>query len=132
MKRIVLFLLSVLISLPTVAEPEWVTVAESDDTAWAIQAGSLEQLKTKGGTPIIVVVGRIANGATRQIDLFKWYVSLEDCRGQMGKLVTLGIDGQYRFENDFVVGSGNIASAVAESICGAHQYRVNVREKKGI
>jgi hypothetical protein len=50
----------------------------------------------------------------------------------MGKIVSLNIDGTYLFENDFVFGSGSVASGMAEAICGAYTYAVKTREKKGL
>ena len=99
---------------------------------WEVKPGSLELSKTKGQVPIVVVVGRVSNQSSRQITLSKWYVSIKDCEREMGKVVTLNLDGQYRFENDFVFGGGNVATAMAESICGAYTYQVNTRNRKGL
>jgi hypothetical protein len=114
------------------AQDDWIRIAESDKGVWHVKPGSLEISKTKGQVPVVVVIGRISDKDTKQISLYKWYVSLADCKRQLGKVVTLNVDGTYAFENDFVFSSGNIASAMAESICGAYSYQVNYREKKGL
>ena len=114
------------------AQTEWVNIGDTDDSVWDIQAGSLEESKTKGGTPIAAVVGRVTMKVTKRIDVRKWYVSVDDCERKMGKLVTLDIDGKYRYENDVVFGAGSIGSSVAEMICGAYKQRVDERTKKGI
>ena len=121
MKLLVAWLCLALAPHLAAAQEDWINIANSDDSKWDVKSGSLENSKTKGGTPIAVVVGRISNTTTKRIELYKWYVSIDDCSRGLGKVVTLGVDGQYKFENDFVNSSGNIATAMAESICGAHQ-----------
>jgi hypothetical protein len=132
LKAITALLLGAVVSISANAQEDWLNVASTDKAKWDIKAGSLEESKTKGGIQIAVVIGRVTNSPDNQIDLYKWYVSYEDCGRRMGKFVSLGIDGSYKFENEFVVGSGNVASVVAASICSAYSYRVNERDKKGI
>lgn len=115
------------------AQAEWIDIASSNDgKKWAVQAGSLEFSKTKGGASIAVVVGRISDPNTSNITLRKWYVSAGDCSKKMGKVVSLGVSGEYEFENDFVLGSGNIASSMAEAICGAADYRIKEKNAKSL
>lgn len=116
----------------TLAQTEWVNIGETDTSVWDIQAGSLEESKTKAGIPIVVVVGRVSTKSTKNIDVRKWYVSIEDCDRKMGKIVTLDVDGKYRHETDVVFGAGSIGSMVAEMICGAYMQRIDERDKKGI
>lgn len=132
LKLFVIFLLCSIFSMPILAEEGWVNAANSDDAVWDIKSGSLEEIKTKGGNAIVTVVGRISNKSTKRIDVSKWYVSLADFDRKMGKIVTLDIDGKYKYENEFVDSSGSIASAIAELICGAYQQRVTERATKGI
>lgn len=107
------------------AQPQWIPVAKSkDNTSWEVQAGSLEFKDTKGGTTVATVTGRVVDLRTSRIDLHKWYVSATDCANGMGKLVTLNISGEFLYDNDFVIGSGNIASELAEAICGAATQQV--------
>jgi hypothetical protein len=125
---------SMLLLLPLAgqAQQDWIPIAETDETLWHVRPGSLELSRTKGQVPIALVVGRISSRKTQQISLYKWYVSMADCQREMGKLVTLNVDGSYAFENDFVFGSGNVASSMAESICGAWTFQVKAREGKGL
>ena len=113
-------------------QSEWVSVASTDDMEWEFRSGSFEETVTKGGESIFVALGRVTGKIDKKIDLRKSYVSVRDCARKMGKVVTLGIDGSFRFENDFVFGGGNVASAMAEFLCGVQEYRVKNREKKGI
>ena len=132
LKAVGAIILTLAAPLTASAQKDWVTVASTDKATWDVKAGSLEESKTKAGIPIALVIGRITTSTTNQIDLYKWYVSFDDCARKMGTFVTLGIDGSYKFEIEFVVGSGNVASAVAGSICSAYEYNVNERDKKGI
>lgn len=117
----------------TQAQTEWINIASHNDgTKWAVQAGSLEFSKTKGGISIAVVVGRISDPNTSKISLNKWYVSAGDCSKKMGKVVALDISGEYKYESDFVLGSGNIASSMAEAICGAADYRIKEKNDKSM
>lgn len=120
-------------SSPSFAESEWVDIAtHPDGSVWAAKAGSLEFSETKGKISIALVVGRVTNSKTSKINLYKWYVSGADCANEMGKVVSLNISGEYEFENDFVFGAGNIAAAMAESICGAAQYRIKTTKDKSL
>jgi hypothetical protein len=121
-----------LIPVAVLAQQDWIPVAETEKSTWHVKPGSLEIAKTKGQVDIVAVVGRFANKSTSKIDLHKWYVAVSDCQRQMGKVVTLNIDGTFAFENDFVFGSGSVASGLAEAICGAHAFQIKSREDKGI
>ena len=132
MKHFVGALLIFGLSASVTAQTEWVNVASSDTAEYDIQAGSLEELNTKGGIPIATVIGRTTRKSTKRIELSKWYVSFKDCDRTLGKIVTLDVDGKYQFESDFVFGGGNIASALSEMICGSLKKRVEAREQKGI
>lgn len=124
--------LMVLTCPQALGQPEWLNVSNSDENAYDIKTGSLEELKTKGGVDVAIVIGRVSNRKTRQIDLEKWYVSVADCDRELGKLVTLDLDGKYKFENDFVFEGGSVASRIAEMICGSLAIRVKTRQNKGI
>lgn len=107
------------------AEDGWVPIAESKDGGtWDVKSGSLEFSQTKAEVPIAVVIGRISNKRSPSIALYKWYVPIKDCVKENGIVVSLNMSGEYIFENDFVFGSGNIASAMAEAICGAASHQI--------
>jgi len=114
------------------AQDKWLNIANSDESSWDFQPRSLDEVTTRAGIDVAVVVGRVINNKTKKIDLRKWYVSLSDCDRQMGNVVALDINGNYQYENDFVFGSGTIATALAEAICSAYSYRVKNRNEKGI
>ena len=114
------------------AQQDWFAVAGTDESTWEVQNGSFEEVQTKGGELIAVVISRVTNKSTKRIDLRKTYVSLASCEKKMGKVVTLDLDGKFRYENDFLLGGGTVASGLAEFICEVHSIRVKAAEKKGI
>jgi len=128
----ILALAALLYSFPAIsADNTWVTIAETDGGKWQIKSGSLEFTSNKSNVAIAVVIGRTIS-KKQQIDLYKWYVTAPDCKAGMGQLVSLSLQGEFKFENDFVEDGGNIASAVAEIICGAAKMQIEASEKKGI
>lgn len=132
MKPLLLAVVATFASLASQAQTDWIRVAETDSRNWEVKAGSLEVGQTKGNVDIVFVIGRVHEKTTKQITVGKWYVSLADCSREMGKLVTLDLDGKFRYENEFVYGAGSVASGIAEAICGAHAQQVKARDQKGI
>ncbi len=132
MNQLIAVAMLVLISTSAAAQTAWINIAKSNEGIWDAQPGSLEFSKTKGDIFIAVVVGRITDPKTSKISLYKWYVSASDCKAKMGKVVTLDISGEYKFENDFVFGSGSIATSMAELICGAADYAISEKSKKSL
>lgn len=116
------------------ADDGWVNIGVSEKNAvrYDIKKSSLEITKTKADIPIAVVIGRITTPKTSNVSVYKWYVSLQDCVNELGKVVSLDMAGDYQFENDFVFGGGNMAAAMGEMICGAAQSRFSENEKKGL
>ena len=103
--------------VPAMAAEEWVEVASTPDTAWAIKPGSFSQGVTDGKRPMAYVIGRFSDKSRNRVDINRWYVLLSDCNREMGELVTLDLKGAFLFSNDFAFGAGNIASKIAETIC---------------
>lgn len=134
MKKIAIAILMIASTNITSAETGWIHVASSknNDSKWEAQKGSFEFSKTKNGTPIAVVVGKVTDNKTSNIDLYKWYVSATDCAKKMGKVVSTKVSGEFDFENDFVFGGGNISSAMAEFICSVADYVTSENNKKSL
>lgn len=114
--------------------PGWQSVAVSSDGLQIYEAknGSFQVAKSKGGEEIAVVIGKSENKSTSTIEVQKWYVKTADCRAKYGKLVTLDVDGSFKFENDFAEGAGNIAAAKAEFICDVYHYNMEAKRKKSL
>lgn len=119
---------------PALREPSdsWPKVAETDDTEWRFQPGSLEITKNKRGAQIAVVAGKATEKKTKRIELFKKYVSAADCRRRQGKIVSLNINNDFEYENDFLIGSGSVASELAELVCGSALKIIKDADGKGI
>ena len=133
MKAIIAVLI-VLFSALAYPESGWIIIAETgkkpnNGLRWEGKPRSLEFSETKGGTPIAVIVGKIFNKKTSYADLYQWYVSAGDCKRGMGKVISLDVSGNFVFENDFVFGSETIATALAETVCGAADRALEKNEK---
>lgn len=109
-------------------QSDWVLLTSTDTTKWEGRVGSREFSKTRGGKEIVVAAGRVINKKTTTIEFEKWYVSVEDCEAQQGKLVTLDMSGKYKYETDFVSKGGSVASMLAEMLC----YAVEQRSSKSL
>ena len=108
------------------AEIKWISLAETDGGI------KMEFSTNKSNTAIAVLTGRQVDLKSKQIDLRKWYVSAVDCNNKMGKLVTLTVSGDYRFENDFVYDGGNVASAIAGFICDVADQSIKKANGKSL
>jgi len=125
--------ISLLFSCSASAGPSWISLDENKDgLKWEAKPGSFEFLKNRNKVPIAVIAGRVVNSKTSDIQLYKWYVSAADCSKKMGKLVSLGVDGEFQFDNDFMYGSGSVASSVAEFICAVADDNIKKANGKSL
>lgn len=111
---------------------EWVEAASSGEATFSIQPGSLTLQNNKANERIVLVTAKTTEKNTDRITVGKLYVRLQDCFNKEGKIVALDISGHYKYDNDFVFGSGNVASAMAELICIGAALQILENEKKGI
>lgn len=115
----------------TAPNAEWILITQnSDDTIfYSGKRGSFELTTTKSGSAVAVILGQIEHRKENSLSYGKWYVSTADCDAGLGKLVVLRVNGDFDFESDFVAKGNNIASGIADVICGL--YRSDVQEKRG-
>ncbi len=66
MKALILAL-ALVTSVAHAADDPWITIATNDTSNWDVKRGSLEISKTKGGTVMALVIGRIYNPTTTRI-----------------------------------------------------------------
>lgn len=133
MKKIIAMAIALFVATSAYSQVEWSNIStQNDGTRWDVKAGSLEFSTTKGGTSIATVVGRMTNPNTSDVSLSRWYVSANDCSRRMGKMVSLDVNGAFKFESDFVIGGGNVASAIAEVVCGAAAITLKARNDKSL
>ena len=78
------------------------------------------------------MVSRYFDKQTKKITLNKIYVATSDCIKHSGKIITLNMDGEYQFENDFVFGAGSIGTGNAEFICAVYESVKAENLSKGI
>jgi len=107
---------------------DWLPVASTDGFIWEGRAGTRTYATTRSGTPALVAQGRIFDKKEKTYNFYKWYVTVEDCKAGFGKLITLKMNGDFSFENDFVEGGGNVASSLAAMLC----YPEKEKAGKGI
>ncbi|PRA59128.1 MULTISPECIES: hypothetical protein [Pseudomonas] len=125
--------ISLILSFSASAGPSWISLDETKDgLKWEAKPGSFEFSTNRNKVSVAVIAGRVVNSKTSDIALYKWYVSAADCSKKMGKLVSLGVDGEYQFDNDFMYGSGSVASSVAEFICAVADNNIKKAEGKSL
>jgi hypothetical protein len=114
-----------LASVTAGAQDNWIPLTSSDLSDGAVLKGSFQIGKNKSGDAIAVVTGKESDKRTKQIALEKWYVRVLQCQQQQGKLVGLTMDGEYKWEADFIFGAGSVGAAKAQFICGLVDYQKN-------
>jgi opacity protein-like surface antigen len=107
---------------------EWVPLGESDSGSWDGLAGSVEATTNRAGVKIRAAAGRVFDKKTKSYRFERWYVTVDSCRSGYGKIATTEMNGDFKFETDFVLGGGSIASALADILC----YYVKESDQKGI
>ncbi|MVW77301.1 hypothetical protein [Pseudomonas xionganensis] len=113
---------------------DWFLIASSQDNtrSYSGKAGSLEITNTKNGSQVAIIIGQIEDKTNNTLQYNKWYVSVDDCKKESGKMALLDISGEYIDSIDFVLGGNNIASGIADVICGAYDIRQKEIEGKGL
>ncbi len=112
---------------------EWIQVASNNDgDVWSIKAGSFELTRNRSGQEIAVVLGSTHVSSTNRITYRKWYVTGQDCIAGLGKMVTLDVTGEFRFDSDFVKSGQSIAAAIADTICGLYAIERRNRQGRGL
>lgn len=129
MRRFVVLL--TLISSASAYADDWIPlVVNSEGTvSWAGLKNSYELRSNKNGEEIVVWTEKEDDKKTRKITIQKLYVKTADCLRKQGKAVVVNMDGDYRFDYDFIFGVENVGSYRAEQLCRI--YIGNVAEARG-
>lgn len=117
------------------AQEGWISVATSQngETSYDARKGTFEVRLNQSNEEIAVITGKSVRGkANPEINLEKWYVRTKDCAAKQGKVVTLTMDGQFKFDNDFIFDAGSMASGKAEFICEVLDHFNAERRKKSL
>ena len=125
MRSTVLALCSLLlgtVTLPSNADGDvrWQTVAYSDEDEWSSERDSMTALTSEKGATVIAINGQMRSKKTGHVDLVRWTVTLDDCRGDSGKLVTSDMSGKYVVPFDYVRGGSTFESITAQNICNLY------------
>ena len=107
-------------------------IASSGKTEYTVKIDSFEVAKTKGGDEVASVIGRARDIMDKTIAVEKWYVKTYDCGKGYGKLVTLTVSGDYKYENSFVENDGSVGGAIADLICDVHNGMKEDAEERSI
>lgn len=136
MKKIFAALALITLSFSAVAQNNndspWISVSGNDTHKNEFRVGTYELSRTKNGEEVAVVVNRRTVFSTNRITMNKQYVRTRDCHRGFGKLVTLDLNGDFLYDNDYVNDGGTIASANAEFICLVYAADLKKRSSNGI
>lgn len=122
MRLTVKLLMALIISLPissanAATGSEWIVLASANTMKWEGRAGSWTQSKNNAGQAVAVASGRVTDSKTSEITFERWYVPVTACRAQSGKITTTDMAGNFKYDNDFVLQGGNVASSIADMLC---------------
>lgn len=119
--------LAIAMPLPAVAQ-DWLPLSEGSTFKFEGRRGTLKFSTNRAGIPVVTAMGRSINKANSNIAFEQWYVTVAECQQGFGTLITTDLNGDVISQNQFVEGGGNVASTLAEMLCGA----VKDREKRGL
>jgi hypothetical protein len=118
----------------TASTSDWVLLTQNSDDSqfYSGKRGSYELTTTKNRTSVATILGQTENKNDKTVTYNKWYVSTSDCDAGMGKLVVLKLNGDFAFEAAFVSKGTNIASGIADVVCGIYASDLKKKQGKGI
>ena len=105
---------------------DWVPLDNTDEMTWEGKAGSLKISTNNSNETVATAMGRFT-GKDRKVEFEQWYVRKKDCSRGAGKIVTTDLDGNFRFENDFLIGGGTVATSIAEMLCSIFSQGIGKR-----
>jgi len=109
-------LLGGLIAFGAAEAQEWVVVSRTASSSYEARLGSFVLGRNDANEPIAQLTLRVRREGL--VEFEKNYVRLTHCARGQGWLVSVDLNGRYRYHNDFIFGGGNAASIIAETICG--------------
>lgn len=116
---------------PSPSSSEWIDFGTSQGMTYQAKKGSFRFASGDKGGTLAVALGRILDANSGNVTAGQWYVTIDDCAQQMGSLVMTDTSGAAQWKVDFMFDAGNIASEIAETICGvAYQKAIELKEKE--
>lgn len=124
MKKIIASLILAVTPFVYAADDNWVVVTSSNINVYSIKKKSVVLEKTKGGTTVVVGLGRSKNIKSTTVSVFQMYVSVADCAKEGGLFVVTDLSGKITGESEFVYSLGTVASDMAELLCDVYKDTV--------
>lgn len=134
MIKILFSIAGILISTNLIAQDGWTVIAATTGNKYVISGlnKSYTLGTNKKGEEIAVITTKSNDKVDNKVTLNKKYVRTRDCIYKQGKIVTLTMDGEFSYENDFIFGAGSIATSIAELICGIYLDEKKQVDEKSI
>ena len=113
-----------------IADENWTLITTGDTKIFEARIGSLQHVYTGLGEPAAIILCRVIDIATKNVKFARYYVRFADCRAGFGKVGEADLSNRALSEADFVFDGGNVASAIAQTICiGADLQDQEIRMK---
>lgn len=119
--KIPLLAILISISMPALADDQWVILASKDELHYEAKLGAFEIVTSNIGGDEIIVTGQIRDEKNQHTEIQRWRVMTTDCDKGFGDLVILKINGEHIVTADFVLDGASVASHVADGLC--HFYK---------
>jgi len=105
---------------------EWVLITKTLRDIYKTKIGSFKTMRTDNGDEVPRIIISRYNIASRNTYFTQDWVSPTDCNEGYGRVNATNMQGRPIFTDYFVAGGGNVASAIADTICAA----LNAQDKK--
>jgi len=98
--------------------------------SFQLKRGSFRFDQDTKGVFVAVALGRILNKNNGQITPVQFYVKTQDCVNERGLLIMTDLQGTGLNQFDFIFDAGNIASGIAQAICGVAYEKAAEMQRK--
>lgn len=100
-------------------DASWILVTtNTNGTTYEARAGTYTET-----AEMVSAIFRTTRRGDNTLFLDRIAVSHADCEAQAGMIVTMSLSGTVKFSNPFVFSGGNVASGMAEFLCGVRDLR---------
>lgn len=97
---------------------QWIDFGGGNEMSFQLKKGSFRFDQNAKGVFVAVALGRILDKNNGQISPIQFYVKTQDCVNERGLLIMTDLQGTGLNQFDFIFDAGNIASGIAQTICG--------------
>lgn len=96
---------------------EWIEIARSESATFHIKSGSIRVATNDSFVKVVTAEGRITKSDYKKVDYLRWYIPINDCKNNSGRIFITEIDGTYRSNYPFTFDDGKIAGNIAQILC---------------